>query len=153
MTFSLRDATAADIAAITAIYRESVLTGTASYEITPPDEAEMAGRYEAIMQKGYPYLVAADPDGAILGYAYAGAFRTRPAYRWIVEDSIYLARSARGRGVGRALLAALLERCTALGFRQMVAPPQWRFTARPASPRSARSRAPATSTAAGSTRC
>lgn len=121
MTFRLRDADPADIPAITAIYREAVLTGTASYEITPPDEAEMARRHAAIVEKGYPYLAAEDPAGAILGYAYAGAFRTRPAYRWIVEDSIYLAASARGQGVGRALLAALLERCTALGFRQMVA--------------------------------
>ncbi len=121
MTFHLRDAGPADIASITAIYREAVLTGTASYEITPPDETEMGKRYGAIVDKGYPYLVAADLAGALLGYAYASAFRTRPAYRWIVEDSIYLAPSARGQGVGKALLAALLERSSALGFRQMVA--------------------------------
>ncbi|TWF50216.1 GNAT family N-acetyltransferase [Neorhizobium alkalisoli] len=121
MTFHLEDATAADIAAITEIYRDSVLTGTASYEITPPDEAEMASRFEAITAKGYPYIAARDEDGALLGYAYASAFRTRPAYRWLVEDSIYLAPAARGRGVGKALLKELLVRCEALGFRQMVA--------------------------------
>jgi L-amino acid N-acyltransferase YncA len=121
MTFSLRDASPTDIPAITVIYRESVLHGTASYELTPPDEAEMANRFATIFDKGYPYLVATDESGALLGYAYASSFRTRPAYRWIVEDSIYLAPEARGRGVGKALLSALVARCAALGFRQMIA--------------------------------
>ena len=121
MTFSIRNATAADLPAITEIYRDSVLNGTASYEITPPDLAEMAGRQSGIIDKGYPYIVAEEKDGTLLGYAYASAFRTRPAYRWLVEDSIYLAPQARGRGVGKALLKELLVRCEALGFRQMVA--------------------------------
>ena len=121
MTFHLRDATPADLPAITAIYRDSVLNGTASYEITPPDQAEMAGRFEAIREKGYPYIAAGGEDGTLLGYAYASAFRTRPAYRWLVEDSIYLAPEARGLGIGKALLKELLARCEALGFRQMVA--------------------------------
>ncbi len=121
MTFSIRNATAADLAAITEIYRDSVLNGTASYEITPPDLAEMTSRHAGIVEKGYPYIVAEAEEGGILGYAYASAFRTRPAYRWLVEDSIYLAPEARGRGVGKALLKELLTRCETLGFRQMVA--------------------------------
>ncbi|TWD53411.1 phosphinothricin acetyltransferase [Agrobacterium vitis] len=121
MTFSLRPATAADIPAITAIYRHSVLNGTASYEIAPPNEAEMAQRMAAILSQSYPYIVAQAHDGALLGYAYASAFRTRPAYRWLVEDSIYLAADAQGKGVGKALLKALIEQCTTLGFRQMIA--------------------------------
>jgi len=121
MTFHLRDASPADLPAITEIYRDSVLNGTASYEITPPDQAEMTSRFEGIRSKGYPYIAAEGEGGAFLGYAYASAFRTRPAYRWLVEDSIYLAPEARGRGVGKALLKELLFRCEALGFRQMIA--------------------------------
>jgi L-amino acid N-acyltransferase YncA len=121
MTFTLRDARPTDLAHITAIYTDSVLNGTASYELDPPDQAEMEARFFAITAKGYPYIAAEDPQGLLLGYAYASAFRTRPAYRWLVEDSIYLAPEARGRGVGKALLAELITRCTALGFRQMVA--------------------------------
>ena len=121
MTFSIRDATTADLAAITEIYRDSVLNGTASYEIAPPDLPEMTSRQAGIVEKGYPYIVAEADDGSLLGYAYASAFRTRPAYRWLVEDSIYLGPEARGRGVGKALLKELLTRCETLGFRQMVA--------------------------------
>lgn len=121
MTFRIRDTSLADLPAITAIYRDSVLNGVASYELSPPDEAEMAARFSAITDKGYPYLAALADDGTLLGYAYASAFRTRPAYRWLVEDSIYLAPEARGKGIGKALLTVLLERCAALGFRRMVA--------------------------------
>lgn len=121
MTISLRLADVSDIAAITRIYADAVSTGTASYELTPPDEAEMAKRFSAITGQRYPYLVATAEDGAVLGYAYASAFRTRPAYRWLVEDSIYIAAEARGRGIGRLLLEALLKQSTDLGFRQMVA--------------------------------
>jgi phosphinothricin acetyltransferase len=121
MTLLLRDATASDLPAITQIYRDSVLTGTASYELDPPDEAEMRARFEAIRSKHYPYIAAVGMDGTLLGYAYASAFRTRPAYRWLVEDSIYLAPEARGRGIGKALLNELVTRCTTAGFRQMVA--------------------------------
>lgn len=121
MLFSLRNADLSDLPAITAIYADSVLHGTASYELDPPEEAEMQERFLAITSKGFPYIAAEDPDGVLLGYAYASSFRTRPAYRWLVEDSIYLAPAARGRGIGRALLADLLQRCTQLGFRQMVA--------------------------------
>ncbi|MBB3915818.1 phosphinothricin acetyltransferase [Rhizobium fabae] len=121
MSFLLRDASQADIPAIAEIYRDSVLNGVASYEIVPPSEAEMMQRFAAIVSQQYPYIAATDADGTLLGYAYASAFRTRPAYRWMVEDSIYLAPEARGHGIGKVLLAELIDRCTALGFRQMVA--------------------------------
>ena len=117
----IRDATPADLPEITRIYTDSVLNGVASYELVAPDEAEMGRRMSAIRDSSYPYLIATDDEGVVLGYAYASAFRTRPAYRWLVEDSIYLAPEARGKGAGRALLEALIGRCEALGFRQMVA--------------------------------
>jgi phosphinothricin acetyltransferase len=117
----IRDATPADLTDITRIYTDSVLNGVASYELVAPDEAEMGLRMSAITGNGYPYLIATDTEGAVLGYAYASAFRTRPAYRWLVEDSIYLAPEARSQGVGRALLEALIGQCETLGFRQMVA--------------------------------
>jgi phosphinothricin acetyltransferase len=119
-TLSIRPAGPADIPAITAIYAQAVLHGTASWEVEPPDEAEMLRRQEAILAGGYPYLVA-ERDGALLGYAYAGAYRPRPAYRATVENSIYIAPVAQGSGVGGALLATLIEACTARGFRQMIA--------------------------------
>lgn len=120
MPMTIRPAAAADIAAITAIYRHAVLHGTASWEIDPPDEAEMARRREAILAGGYPYLVA-ESDGALRGYAYAGAYRPRPAYRATVENSIYVAPDAQGQGVGSALLDALMAACATGGFRQMMA--------------------------------
>ena len=120
MSILVRVSTEADLDAITAIYTHAVTHGTASFELDPPDRAEMTRRRAAILEGGYPYLVAAK-DGAVLGYAYAGAYRTRPAYRSTVEDSIYVAPSAQGQGVGRLLLAALIEACEALDFRLMVA--------------------------------
>ncbi|MBB3658806.1 phosphinothricin acetyltransferase [Rhizobium sp. BK650] len=117
----LRDALASDLPAITEIYRESVLNSTSSYEITPPTETEMAARFSAICEQGYPYIAAAGEDGTLIGYAYASAFRTRPAYRWLVEDSIYLGTEARGKGIGKLLLGELISRCTVSGFRQMTA--------------------------------
>ena len=121
MNVTVRSATLSDLPAITAIYEDEVLNGTATYELTAPNEAEMTRRFEGLASAGYPYLVAAGDDGAILGYAYAGPFRTRPAYNWFVEDSIYLAREARGQGVGTRLLAELLTQSDAKGFRQMLA--------------------------------
>lgn len=121
MSFRLRSVTPADIPFITAIYRDSVLNSTSTYEVTPPTEAEMASRFDAIQNKGFPYIAAESEDGGFLGYAYASAFRPRPAYRWMVEDSIYLAPEARGRGLGKMLLTTLVEACQTLGFRQMIA--------------------------------
>jgi L-amino acid N-acyltransferase YncA len=120
MTVLVRSSHESDLDAITATYAHAVTHGTASFELDPPDRAEMARRRAAILEGGYPYLVA-ERDGEFLGYAYAGAYRTRPAYRSTVEDSIYVAPSAQGQGVGRALLAALIEACEALDFRLMVA--------------------------------
>jgi phosphinothricin acetyltransferase len=116
----IRKATAADIPAITAIYGDAVRHGTASFELEPPSEAEMRRRQEALLQGGFPYL-AAQADGRLLGYAYAGPYRSRPGYRFSVEDSIYLDRQSQGRGIGRRLLTALLAEAEARGFRQMVA--------------------------------
>jgi phosphinothricin acetyltransferase len=120
MSILLRPSAESDLDGITAIYAHAVMNGTASFELDPPDGAEMARRRAAILDGGYPYLVA-EADGAILGYAYAGPYRTRPAYRSTVEDSIYVAPSAQRQGVGRALLAALIEACEAQDFRLMVA--------------------------------
>ncbi|QQM30125.1 N-acetyltransferase [Martelella lutilitoris] len=120
MSVTIRPATAEDINAITEIYAESVLNGVASYELEPPTRAEMTARMETIAAGGFPYFAAVEND-ALLGYAYASAFRTRPAYRWLVENSVYLAPQARGRGVGKLLLLRLVEECEARGFRQMVA--------------------------------
>ena len=120
MTLRVRPSAEADLPAIAAIYAHAVVHGTASFELDPPDGAEMARRRAAILDGGYPYLVA-ERDGAVLGYAYAGAYRTRPAYRSTVEDSIYVAPEAQGQGIGRALLQALIGECEALDFRLMVA--------------------------------
>ncbi len=116
----IRKATAADIPAVTAIYGDAVRHGTASFELDPPSEAEMRRRHQALLQGGFPYLAAED-DGRLLGYAYAGPYRARPGYRFSVEDSIYLGRDAQGRGIGRLLLTALLAEAEARGFRQMIA--------------------------------
>lgn len=117
---TLRPARSADLPAITEIYGHAVLHGTASYEYDAPTLAEMTTRFISITAAKFPYIVAQD-DGRVLGYAYASHFRTRPAYRFMVEDSIYIAPDAQGRGIGTLLLAELIARCEASGFRQMVA--------------------------------
>ncbi|MFN7130067.1 MAG: GNAT family N-acetyltransferase [Brevundimonas sp.] len=116
----IREATPADMAAITAIYAESVANGRGTFELEPPDEIEMTARFASVQALGLPRLVAVI-DGAVVGYAYAGPFRTRQAYRYMVEDSIYVAPEARGNGVAGALLDELIVACEALGLRQMVA--------------------------------
>jgi L-amino acid N-acyltransferase YncA len=117
---SIRPAAANDLMAITGIYADAVRHGTASFEIDPPDQDEMTRRFESLRAGGFPYLVA-EVGGAVVGYAYAGPYRARPAYRFTVEDSIYLAASARGRGIGRVLLDRLIEDAQRCGFRQMIA--------------------------------
>lgn len=116
----IRESREADIATIQAIYAEHVLHGTATFEEVPPDSREMTARRTAIVALGLPYLVA-EEGGRIIGYGYAGTYRPRSAYRFTVEDSIYLAPDSTGRGVGSTLLGELIERSTALGMRQMIA--------------------------------
>jgi L-amino acid N-acyltransferase YncA len=119
--FTIRDATDDDLAAITAIYEHHVRHGLGSFEEEPPPLAEIARRRADVLARGLPYIVAVGAGGAILGYAYGAPYRARSAYRFSVEDSIYVAAAHAGRGVGRALLAALIARCTEAGYRQMVA--------------------------------
>jgi phosphinothricin acetyltransferase len=116
----IRNARQGDLPDITGIYADAVRHGTASYELEPPSLDEMLKRFQALATGGFPYLVA-ELDGAVAGYAYVGPFRPRPAYRFVVEDSVYVAPDAKGRGVGRALLMRLIEEARALGFRQMIA--------------------------------
>ena len=118
----IRPATVADMAPVRAIYAHHVLTGIASFEVEPPTEAEMERRRADITGRGLPYLVATDgPGGAVLGYAYAGPYRPRPAYRHTVEDSVYVAPGQGRRGIGRDLLAAIIAHCEPLDLRQMIA--------------------------------
>jgi phosphinothricin acetyltransferase len=117
---ALREARDGDLAAISAIYAHHVLHGLATFEEVPPEVGEMARRRADILARGLPYLVA-EAEGRVVGYAYAGAFRPRSAYRFTVEDSIYLDPAATGRGIGRQLLDRLVAACTAAGARQMLA--------------------------------
>ena len=116
----LRPSEARDLEAITAIYRHHVLQGLASFEEVPPDLAEMTRRRKALLDEAMPYLVL-EEAGQLCGYAYVGRYRPRAAYRYTVEDSLYLAPEVRGRGLGTLLLTGLIEAATACGFRQMVA--------------------------------
>jgi L-amino acid N-acyltransferase YncA len=118
--FNIRPALPHDVAAITRIYAHAVLHGTASFETEPPDEAEMARRLDVLLSGGFPYLVA-EVSGAVAGYAYAGPYRARPAYRFTVEDSVYVAPDTQRQGIGHALLDRLLTQAQACGFRQMIA--------------------------------
>jgi phosphinothricin acetyltransferase len=120
MSAAIRAATPADIPAVTAIYDHAVRHGTASFELEPPDAAEMTRRFAALAGADYPWLVA-EVDGAVAGYAYAGPYRPRPAYRWSVEDSVYVAPPMHGRGIGTALLGRLVGAAEQRGFRQMIA--------------------------------
>jgi phosphinothricin acetyltransferase len=116
----LRSSRSDDITAVQEIYEHYVLTNTATFEEVPPDCAEMLRRRSVIVDHGLPYLVA-EQDGRVLGYAYAALFRSRSAYRYTVEDSIYVHPESIGQGVGHRLLAGLIQRCQELGFQQMVA--------------------------------
>jgi L-amino acid N-acyltransferase YncA len=116
----IRPAEPRDIAAITRIYAHAVEHGTASFELEPPDEAEITRRYRALRDGRFPFIVA-EVNGAVAGYAYAGPYRARPAYRFTVEDSIYIDPAMHRRGIGRALLERLLIEAEKEGFRQMIA--------------------------------
>jgi L-amino acid N-acyltransferase YncA len=117
---AVRRCTRADLPEVCAIYALEVREGTASFELEPPSLTEITARFAAIEGAGLPYLVA-ERDRRIAGYAYASPYRPRPAYRYTVEDSVYVARWARRQGVGQALLEAVIERASGLGMRQMVA--------------------------------
>ena len=117
---TIRDSRPDDIPAIAAIYGHWVTHGLASFELDPPGAAEIGRRRDAVLAGGYPHLVA-ERDGTVLGYAYASAYRPRPAYRFAVENSVYVAPGAGRSGTGQALLEALIDRCTCRGFRLMVA--------------------------------
>jgi L-amino acid N-acyltransferase YncA len=116
----IRAASAADLPAATEIYRHAVMFGTATFELVAPELAEMTGRFESLAGGGYPYLVAVQ-DGAIVGYAYAGPYRPRPAYRFTVENSVYLDPSVQRRGIGTSLLRELIAAAESRGYRQMIA--------------------------------
>jgi len=116
----LRPSITSDVAVITRIYGHAVVHGTGTFELDPPEQAEMARRRDDVLAKGLPWLVA-ERSSEVLGYAYANPFRPRRAYRFCLEDSIYLDPAARGQGIGRLLLAELLSQCEARGARQMLA--------------------------------
>ena len=120
MAVLIRDAGPADIAAITAIYAVEVTDFVNTYEYDIPDASEMLRRMRDIIDRGFPYLVA-EIDGQVAGYAYANTYRTRVAYQWTVENSVYVDAAFQGKGVGTGLLQALIDACVARGYRQMVA--------------------------------
>ena len=119
--FTVRASTASDLPAITAIYGHHVLHGTGTFETEPPSEGEMSARRADVLAKGLPYLVAENPAGQVLGFAYCNWFKPRPAYRFSAEDSIYVAAGTQGQGVGRALLSELCRQAEQVGVRKMLA--------------------------------
>ena len=116
----IRDSLPTDVPMITAIYAHAVLHGNASFELDPPDATEIARRRDALLSSLYPYLVA-ELDGVVVGYSHAGSYRTRPGYRFTVENSVYVSPDRQGQGIGRALLPPLIDRCKQNGHRLMVA--------------------------------
>ncbi len=119
----LRDADPDDCPQIQALYADHVIHGLASFEEVPPDLTEMERRLQAAQSRGLPYLVAetAENSGELIGFASAGPYRTRPAYRFALENTVYVRRDQGGRGIGSLLLGTLIERCENLGYRQMIA--------------------------------
>lgn len=116
----IRDLNDTDLAVVAEIYGHNALHGTGTFEEAAPTPVQMAERVTAVLDLGLPWLVA-EVEGRVLGFAYAGAFRRRAAYRYTVEDSVYVSPDAQGKGVGRAVLAAVIDRCEALGLKQMIA--------------------------------
>ena len=116
----VREALESDLEGVEAIYRPEVLEGTASFELEPPDLAELIARWRAIRAAGLPYMIA-ELDARIAGYAYAGPYRSRPGYRYTCENSVYVARFARRQGLGRLLLERVIVGAAERGMRQMVA--------------------------------
>ena len=120
MTTLIRPSQASDVRRLTAIYAHHVVHGSGSFELIAPDENDMVRRRTAVLDNGQPFLVA-EVDGAVMGYAYANLFRPRPAYRYLVENSVYIDHAAQRLSLGRALMAELIQRCEAQGARQMIA--------------------------------
>jgi L-amino acid N-acyltransferase YncA len=116
----IRAAIAADLPFVTEIYADAVRKGTATFELVPPDLAEMTRRFQALNNGSFPYFVAVS-EGSVVGYAYASSYRPRPAYRFTVENSVYLRPALHRRGIGRELLERLIIECEARGYRQMIA--------------------------------
>src|SRR5579863_9673971 len=121
MTFALRPAVASDMPTVAAIYRHWVETSCATFEEVPPTAAEMTERFERLTSAGLPWLVATAGDGPVLGYAYVGPFRQRSAYRYTIENSVYIAPGEVARGIGSALMRDIIAICAASGYRQMMA--------------------------------
>lgn len=119
-SLAIRPAEIADLPSITEIYEHAVRFGTATFELVPPGLAEMTRRFQGLIDGGFPYLVAVLED-RVVGYAYAGSYRPRPAYRFTVENSVYLQPAIHRRGIGLQLLRRLIAECEARGFRQMIA--------------------------------
>lgn len=119
-SLEIRPTTEADLPFVTGIYEHAVRYGTATFELIPPDLAEMTRRYKALIDGGFPYFVA-ELDHCVVGYAYAGAYRPRPAYRFTVENSVYLDPAIHRRGIGLKLMHKLIGECEARGYRQMIA--------------------------------
>src|SRR5271169_1523462 len=119
-SLEIRPTVVADLLAITEIYEHAVRFGTATFELVPPDLAEMTRRFETLVDGGFPHFVAAIED-RVVGYAYAALYRPRPAYRFTVENSVYLQPAVHRQGIGRQLLQRLIAECEARGFRQMIA--------------------------------
>jgi phosphinothricin acetyltransferase len=119
-TLDIRPTAAADLPAITGIYEHAVRYGTATFELISPDLTEMTRRFDALMEGGFPYF-SASLEGRVVGYAYAGAYRPRPAYRFTVENSVYLLPAIHRRGIGLQLLQRLIAECESRGYRQMIA--------------------------------
>jgi phosphinothricin acetyltransferase len=116
----IRPATEADLPSVTEIYEHAVLYGTATFELIPPDLAKMTRRFKALLDGGFPYFVGV-LQGGVVGYAYAGPYRPRPAYRFTVENSVYLRPAIHRRGIGLQLMLRLIAECEARGYRQMIA--------------------------------
>ena len=121
MSLLIRDSVPDDVAAIAAIFGHAVLHGNASFEMDPPAVVEVGRRRDALLAAGFPFLVAEDAAGRVVGYCSAGTYRPRPGYRFTVENSVYVAPDCQGQGIGRAMLPRLIERCEQAGFRLMVA--------------------------------
>ena len=119
-SLEIRPAIASDLPSVTDIYADAVRFGTATFELVPPDLAEMTRRFQTLIDGGFPYF-AATLEGSVVGYAYASSYRPRPAYRFTVENSVYLRPATHRRGIGRQLLERLVAECEARGFRQMIA--------------------------------